>query len=310
MMTVGVGLVGFGAAGRQHADALEGESFACVRAVLDDDPELDTGHLRRSSGWEELLADLSVDLVSLCIPPGGRALAARQALEAGKAVLVEQPPAASVAEIDLLLDLAEKYKRPVGVMLQHRQRIPDQVKDWDWAAASGVLEVSRYRPAAHYERAGWRQNPTVSLGGITAHLGGHYLDLACQVLGEPRTVRLAGRREHTAGIDSRIVGMVEFENEAALTLVVTGESTTQVEFLEVLGTDKRLRIHNGDVTVQDGRDIDDMPAVSTRQLRTEVYRELAYAITTNTEPVRFGLRQARAVTRILEQAATRPEPAK
>ncbi|MEY9878215.1 putative dehydrogenase [Streptacidiphilus sp. MAP12-33] len=300
-MTIGVGLVGFGVAGRQHAAALEGQSFACVRAVFDHDPGLDTGELHRVHGWDELLADRTVDLVSLCIPPGGRAAAAQQALEAGKAVLVETPPAVSVAEIDLLLDIAEKHGRPVGVMLQHRQSIPEQVEGWDWTAASAVLEVSWYQPPAHYERAHWRQDPLVSLGGITAHRGVHYLDLACRVLGEPRSVRLAGKRERVAGIDSRIAGTVEFENESTLALVVTGESTAQVECLEVLGKDKRLRIRDGGVTVQDGRQIEDLPAVSTRELRAEVYREMAHAIVAGTEAERFGVRQARAVAWILEQ---------
>ena len=305
-MDIGVGLVGFGAAGRRHQNALEGESFAHVRAVIDADPTVDTGGLRRVAGWDGLLADPGVRLVSLCLPPGGRAVLVAQALEAGKAVLVEKPPAVSVAELDHLLDLADKHRQPIGVVLQHRQAIPEDVRGWDWSGASGVLQVSRYQSPARLARADWRRDPVVASGGVVAHLGVDYLDLACQLLGEPGAVRLAGRREHAAGIDSRVVGTVEFAGGAVLALMVTGESTAQVEFLEVLGADRRLRVHNGAVTVDDRGRIEDRPALGGRRLLAEVYRDLAEAVATGGEPGRFGLRRARAVTGILEQVAAVP----
>lgn len=306
-MTIGVGLVGFGAAGRRHADALQGESFACVRAVAEADPAVDTGELRRVAGWEELLEDPEVQLVSLCLPPGGRAALVARTLEAGKAVLVEKPPAVSVAELDDLLELADTHGRPVGVMLQLRQAIPEYVRAWNWDRASGVVEVSRYQSSARLARADWRRDPEAAMGGVVAHVGVDYLDLACQVLGEPSAVRVAGRREHAAGIESRVVGTIEFVNGAALAIVVTGESTAQVEFLEILGTDRRLRIRNGDVTVEDLGRIEDLSAHNGRQLLVEVYRELADAVATGSEPARFGLRRARAVTAILEQVAAQAQ---
>ncbi|MFC7472564.1 Gfo/Idh/MocA family oxidoreductase [Actinomadura keratinilytica] len=51
---------------------------------------------------------------------------------------------------------------------------------------------------------GWRGDPAASFGGIAAHLGVHYLDLACQLLGRPATVALAPVRERAPGIDSRV----------------------------------------------------------------------------------------------------------
>jgi len=303
-MTLGVALVGFGVAGRQHAAALEGAQFAQVRGVLEDDTAVDTAGLPRCSDWAGLLADPAIDLVALCIPPGGRGRLAQQALAAGKAVLLEKPPASSAAEVDSLVSLAERLGRPLGVMLQHRYRIPDRAMEWDWrAGTSGVLEVSRFRPVAHYRRAGWRQDPSASLGGITAHLGVHYLDLACQLLGEPEAIQLSGRREHAPGIDSRVAGVVEYRSGATLSFVVTAESTVRSERLQLLGSDHRLLIEDGAVTLELAGSVEDFPAVPTGELRREVYRDMAEAVALGGSPRRCGLQSARGVTTVLETVA-------
>ncbi|MEV4614795.1 Gfo/Idh/MocA family oxidoreductase [Kitasatospora sp. NPDC049258] len=305
-MTLGVGLVGFGVAGRRHAAALEGSGVARIRSVLVPDRAADLGPLRRSSGWAELLGDPEVELVALCTPPGGRAELAEQALAAGKAVLLERPAACSPAEVDRLLAVSRRVGRPVGVMFQHRRLIPEQVLRWDWGpGATAVLHVSRFRPTAHYHRAGWRHDPARALGGVGAHLGAHYLDLACQVLGEPAAVHVVGRREVAAGIDSRIAGVVDYRGGATLGFAVTAESTVRVARLEVLGADCRLLVQDGEVTTETGGVIEDHPALPGARLRLEVYRDMAEALATGKPPRHCGLDAARAVTTILHAVTER-----
>ncbi|MFJ8623300.1 Gfo/Idh/MocA family protein [Kitasatospora sp. NPDC093550] len=305
-MTLGVGLVGYGVAGRQHAAALAGAGVARIRAVLEPDRSTDLGPLRRSPGWADLLDDPGVQLVALCTPPGGRAALAEQALEAGKAVLLERPAACSPAEVDRLLAVSRRVGRPVGAMFQHRQLIPEQVLRWDWGpGATAVLHVSRYRPTAHYHRAGWRHDPDRALGGVTAHLGAPYLDLACQVLGEPAAVHVVGRREVAPGIDSRIAGVVDFRGGATLSFAVTAESTVRTARLEVLGADGRLLVHNGEVTTETGGAVEDHPTVPGSRLRLEVYREMAEALATGRPPRRCRLDASRAVTTVLHAVAER-----
>ncbi|MER8187955.1 Gfo/Idh/MocA family oxidoreductase [Kitasatospora sp. NPDC094015] len=305
-MTLGVGLVGFGVAGRQHAAALEGSGVARIRSVLEPDPATDPGPLRRSPGWADLLGDPEVALVALCTPPGGRAELAEQALEAGKAVLLERPAACSPAEVDRLLAVSRRVGRPVGVMFQHRQLIPEQVLRWGWGpGATALLQVSRFRPAAHFRRGGWRHDPARALGGAAAHLGAHYLDLACQVLGEPAAVHVVGRREVAAGIDSRIAGVVDYRGGATLSFAVTAESTVRTARLEILGADCRLLVQDGEVTTETGGAIADHPAVPGSLLRLEVYRDMAEALATGQPPRRCGLAAARAVTTLLHAVAAR-----
>ncbi|MFF7635732.1 Gfo/Idh/MocA family protein [Kitasatospora sp. NPDC008050] len=298
---VSVGIVGFGVAGRQHAEALAGLPEARAGAVLEADPRVDTGPLRRVDSWAQLLATPEIELVALCVPPGGRAELACQALEAGKSVLLETPPAASEREIDRLAEAAARAGRSVGVMVQHRLRVPDPVLalDWSGAAVTATLLVSRFRPPAHYRRGGWRADPAAALGGVGAHLGVHYLDLACQLLGPPRTVGPAARREVAPGIDSRLSAVVEFAGGANLCLTLTSESAARAEHLHVLGTDRTLCVEGGVLRTEIGESDQLWPTRGGTELRAAVYREMVEAIRTGTGPRRCDLESTRAVTRLM-----------
>ncbi|MFF1836718.1 Gfo/Idh/MocA family protein [Streptomyces sp. NPDC058231] len=304
-MSVGVGIVGFGSAGRQHAAALDGLGAAEVVTVLEQDAAVDVAGLPRANSWQEMLADPRVDLVALCLPPGSRAGLAVQALEQGKAVLLEKPPAVSLSEIDLISAAGRRAGRPVGVMLQHRMRLPAAALAANWTdpAVTAVLQVSRFRPPAHYRRAGWRSDAASAFGGIAAHLGVHYLDLACQLLGEIETVRLAPSRELAPGIDSRVTGNIEFRAGATLAFTVTAESSVRTERLQVLGPDGGLCVADGMVTTQIGETEQTLPTVPTAELRRMVYEEMAEAVTTGRPPRRCHLDGARAVTEILASVA-------
>ncbi|MFF8568507.1 Gfo/Idh/MocA family protein [Streptomyces albidoflavus] len=301
-MSLGVGIVGHGSAGRQHVAALRGVDGARVVAVLEEDPAAGTGGLPRAASWPALLADPEVGLVALCVPPGGRARLAVEALEAGKAVLLEKPPTTSAEEHAEVLAAARAAGRPVGVMLQHRLRLPEPALATDWTGpeVTAVLEVSRYRPPDHYRRAGWRGDPTASFGGIAAHLGVHYLDLACQLLGRPATVALAPVRERAPGIDSRVAGTVVFESGATLAFAVTAESPARTERLHLLGPGGALLVADGQVTTTTAEGVaTSWPAAPTAALRGEVYREMVHAVATGLPPRRCHLEGARGVTDIL-----------
>jgi D-galactose 1-dehydrogenase len=60
----------------------------------------------------ELFAALpKVDLVAICTPPGVRHAFVREALDAGKHVLMEKPPTPTISELDDLVAHAKKKKR-------------------------------------------------------------------------------------------------------------------------------------------------------------------------------------------------------
>ncbi|HEV7433488.1 MAG TPA: Gfo/Idh/MocA family oxidoreductase, partial [Pseudorhizobium sp.] len=56
-------------------------------------------------------SDVQVDAISLCTPPQGRFEQAKAALDAGKHVMLEKPPGASISEVHALQTLAKKNAR-------------------------------------------------------------------------------------------------------------------------------------------------------------------------------------------------------
>jgi D-galactose 1-dehydrogenase len=63
--------------------------------------------------WREMLALRDLDAVAICTPPQPRHEIARAALEAGKHVLLEKPPAATLSELFDLERIASKTKKVV-----------------------------------------------------------------------------------------------------------------------------------------------------------------------------------------------------
>jgi predicted dehydrogenase len=64
--------------------------------------------VRTSDSFAEVLGDPSVDAVSIATPPSTHFPLAKQALEAGKHVLVEKPLATTEAEAEALVELADR----------------------------------------------------------------------------------------------------------------------------------------------------------------------------------------------------------
>jgi predicted dehydrogenase len=63
---------------------------------------------RACASFDEMLADPTVDAVSIATPPATHFALAKQALEAGKHVLVEKPLATTGADAEALIELAER----------------------------------------------------------------------------------------------------------------------------------------------------------------------------------------------------------
>lgn len=124
-MTIRIALIGFGKiAADQHLPAIAGDPrFELVAtATLSGDPEIGVPWFAEAA---DLLAALDgkLDAVAICTPPGVRSGIARKAIDAGLAVMLEKPPAATLGEIEAL----EAYARDRGACLYagwHSQHAP------------------------------------------------------------------------------------------------------------------------------------------------------------------------------------------
>jgi predicted dehydrogenase len=304
---VGVAIVGLGSAGRQHRAALASATAGVLATVYDADPELaerfaaEAGTPREKS-FEDVLTHPAVEAVALCTPPGTHRDLAIQALAAGKAVLLEKPPLLTEPDLDEVLAASRSAGRPAAVMLQHRFRLPAEALATAWSRdALAVLEVIRYRPAAHYAAAGWRLEPGLAGGGLFAHLAVHYTDLVCQLLGEPVEVTGTVDCALAPGIDSRLALAIGFAAGARLSLAGTTSADARSERLVVYDGDRVLRIQDGVVTGNLPGMAAGTPAPGGTELRASVYTEFCAAVRSGAEPARCGLAGSRGVVRVLDR---------
>src|SRR6478672_8000105 len=111
MSPLRVAIVGFGKIARdQHVPAIAATDGVTLAAVASRNARLpDVPHF---TTLEELLRHgPPIDAVALCTPPQMRRAQAAAALLAGKHVMLEKPPGASVSELDLLIALAARAGR-------------------------------------------------------------------------------------------------------------------------------------------------------------------------------------------------------
>lgn len=108
-----LGIVGLGKIARdQHLPTIERSNDFELIAAASTHGQLDSVPSFASLG-ELLSSPLELDAVALCTPPQGRHAIAKQAIEAGLHVMLEKPPAATLAEAQCLKQAA----RSQGVTL-------------------------------------------------------------------------------------------------------------------------------------------------------------------------------------------------
>src|SRR5262245_20180938 len=125
----GVGLLGYGAIGRDHAASIAATAGLRLAAVADLSSERREAAVR---DWavpthptsQALLDDPDVDLVVVGTPPSAHTEPVLAALAAGKHVVCEKPFALQVADADRMIDSASLHERVLTVY-QSRRWDPD-----------------------------------------------------------------------------------------------------------------------------------------------------------------------------------------
>ena len=225
--TVGVGVIGLGFMGRTHVraytDAIAAGYPARLAAVCDGDASRldgkDVAEGNIEAGGEggrlfdpdalgtytdpaELLADESVQLVSICTPTDSHPDLAIRALEAGKHVLVEKPVAVTAAEVERVAAAARQAETLCMPAFCMRFW-----PGWSWlkeAIDSG--EYGAVRSASFQRLASppsW--NPdfyknAARTGGALVDLHIHDVDFVRYCFGEPESVVATGTLDHVTAL--------------------------------------------------------------------------------------------------------------
>ena len=188
--TINAALVGYGFAGQTfHAPFLTSTPGLALRWVVSRDAAKVQAELPgcRVGSLDEVLADSTVDLVVIATPNDTHAPIARQALLAGKHVVIDKPFALDLVEAEALVELAEKQQRLLSIF--HNRRWDGDFLTVRRLLAEGALgqvaqfesHFDRYRPEV---RQRWREAGGPG-SGLWFDLGPHILDQSLQLFGQP-----------------------------------------------------------------------------------------------------------------------------
>lgn len=180
---INVGIAGFGKMGRIRFDAIQRSGLGRVVAVADsgDCQEPDLPGVTRYRDAEALIQDPSIDAVAVCTPNFLNQPLTLRALQAGKHVFCEKPPALSASEMEAVWRAEQQSGLKVMYGFNHRHHgSVRKAKELLDSGAHGRLLWMRGRygksvDADFYQT--WRAKRELAGGGILMDQGIHMLDL-------------------------------------------------------------------------------------------------------------------------------------
>ncbi len=199
---IGAAVLGLGV-GRRHAEAYDQLETAELVAVCDSQeerlgPVAEQYGCRAYTSLDDLLADKSVQLISVATPHKSHAELAIRCMRAGKHVIVEKPMTVDLVEADQMIAASRETGQTLATVFQRRYW-PAALKAKSTIDAGkigapilGIAQVSFYRTEAYYARDAWRGSWEHEGGGVLTNQGIHTVDMFQWLMGgEP--VEVVGR---------------------------------------------------------------------------------------------------------------------
>lgn len=278
--------------------------------------------------YSAILKDPNIDLVILVLPNHLHYSFAKQALEAGKHLLLEKPFTPHVKEANELMELA--YQKKLVLSVNHNRRFDSDFKTVEKLVTNGSLgRVVEYE--AHFDRfrnqvkSGWKEKKENPGSGILYDLGSHLIDQALTLFGFPEEVFADIRIQREGAEVPDNFELLLFYPNLKVTLKAGMLVKEKIPTFSIFGTKGSYVKYGADVqeeSLKKGEKPADNPAwgmepseiwgtlntiEEERKVESErgdyraVYQSIYEAITRGTEPAVLP-QQARDVIRIIEAA--------
>jgi myo-inositol 2-dehydrogenase / D-chiro-inositol 1-dehydrogenase len=296
-----IGLIGYGAWGSHHADAIvETPGLELVRICAQSEESRAAARQKLgvpvTADYRELLATPGLEAVDIVLPTDMHHEVAGASLRAGKHVLLEKPMALTTEQCEDLIAVARQADRTLYVA--HEFRLSTQWGRMRNLIAEGVVgevqavTVDLFRFPYRLGSQGWRHNAK-RVGSWVLEEPIHFFDLVCWWLreaGAPVTVYArASRLPSTAdGLWDNIAAVLDFPTGAHATLTQNLAIAEHHLIAKVAGTKGALiarwdgeadRTTKPSATLQlfDGREMKHLPIESSGEF-FELRSELAHIV--------------------------------
>ncbi|WP_442601267.1 Gfo/Idh/MocA family protein [Paenibacillus sp. KN14-4R] len=212
MTMIHIGVIGCGSISEVHFQAYEHDPRATIYAVCDLNEERAASKAKQFgaekvyTNYLELLADPTIEAVSICTWNNTHAEIAIAALEAGKHVLCEKPLCKTVEEA---LRVEEAVRRS-GKVLQvgFVRRFATNTDLLKGFIDSGDLGEIYYAKASILRRlgnpGGWFADHSRSGGGPLIDIGVHIIDVCWYLMGKPKIKSISGNVYNRLGNRSNV----------------------------------------------------------------------------------------------------------
>jgi predicted dehydrogenase len=252
--TLRVGVVGCGTIARAHALSYQNNARVELVGVVDVDlvraGEFAASYGTTAYGSCSELLDNQPDLVSVATPPGNHTEVAVELLESGCSVLLEKPPATTLADMDVLAAAEKVSSGSVYVVFQHRhgsgaRRAYQLMRSGALGTPRvAVCETLWYRPDSYFLPE-WRGNWAGEGGGPTLGHGIHQIDLLLHLMGSWETVDArAARIARPVEFEDVSLAIVMFSSGAAGTVVTSLLSPQELSRIRIDTTGGTLEVNH------------------------------------------------------------------
>lgn len=251
-MTIRVGVIGVGFGQHVHVPAFRSDRRARVDVICATSQTRAAavaerlGIARASGDWRALVADSSLDVLAMSVPPQVQAEIALAAVQAGKHVFAEKPLATTTTQAAAIAEAASVSGVTVAIDFEFRfapawVRARELIMSGQLGPLKHVFISWRIQTAAHRtQQASWKRGAG---GGALNLFVSHSFDCVGWLFG--RVARLAARLEPAVGPEDRAELWLELVDGPSVSIsVATDLAGGSGHRVEVYGDDGALILEN------------------------------------------------------------------
>ncbi len=212
-----IGIIGAGSISQYHIEPYQKTGKCEVKAIADVNIEFakkkaaQYGIADVYDDYHEILKDESIDAVSIVTPTFTHKQIIIDALNSGKHVLCEKPPALNADEVKETLEAAKKNDKVVlyGFVLRYDVHYKYLKEFIDAGKMGKIMTVEAQRVRRCDKTGGWFVNKKLAGGGALMDGAIHELDTALALMGYPKPKTVVG---YASGANNDLPDIVKANN--------------------------------------------------------------------------------------------------